>query len=476
MNALIHRSAVLKAVRLAAAVAVAFVALGFCGCSENDGKFNPAPTTPASRDVLFKDVETTLRVPSQVQFSFRLTDVDNHALNLSSGKLSDPFTVLENNQAIDVTETSYFVHPAASLELDLLLLLDFTNSMASWSKDTLSALELEVAWARDIINDLAESHRMALMEYHDRNISAGLISDFVSSRSALHQALDQFLSQQVDNGSSAVWDAIYDAVLQFPADDSPDKQRTLVVLTDGRETSSIKTPQSIITLAKERRVNIFIIGTGFVSNQSQLTQITNQTQGEYYGAADIVAFQRELDQVRSDLGGHYKLSYITLRREGTYEVTIKFSQNGWNGSITRTLNLGSVFGDDRIGVLTFDTPTLNGNVLEVVLRAQHFPRNINRLRFKLDTDKPITLTPIAAAEGGLISGWTASAPDEDGFFEFSSANPIKFGDFGPLLKITVESVISTSSLEIPFEMDESIYTGGKGFTYPHLLSGSSVGN
>lgn len=472
MNALFRPSAVPAVVWLAAAV---ILTLLMYGCSESDGNFGTAPT-PASKDVFFKDVETTLRVPSQVQFSFRLTDANNHAMNLSHSNLSAPFSIYENGEEIDYTETSYFVHPAASLEMDLMLLLDFTNSMATWSQDTLSAVELEIAWARDLIDDLAESHRMALMEYHDRNVSAGLISDFVSSRSSLHQSLDAFLNQPLDNGSSSIWDAIHDAVLQFPDEDNPDKQRTLVVLTDGRETSSIKTPQNIITIAVEKKVNIFIIGTGFVDNESQLDSIAEQTQGEYYAAANIDAFQRELDQVRSDLGGHYKLSYITLKRDGIYEVTVNYSNSGWTGAITRTLDLGSVFGDDRIGVLSFDSPTLRGDELDIILRAQHIPRNIDRLRFKFDTDKPISLQLIPAADGGLLDGWVVTEPGEDGFYEFTSSTPLRFGDFGPLLRVTIGSVISTSTLEIPFEVDESIYQGGKGFTYPRVIRGEDITN
>ncbi len=474
MNALVRRAAAPAVVSLA----VVLLAIGLMsGCSEESVDLGPGPgPAPTSKEVQFKDVETNLRVPSQVQFSFRLTDANNHALNLPPGDLSKPFAIFENGEEIDYTETSYFVHPAASLEMDLLILLDFTNSMASWSQDSLSAIGLEVEWAHDIIDGLAESHRMALMEYHDRNVSAGLISDFVSSRSALHQALDQFVAQPLDYGSSSIWDAIYEAVMQFSADEVSDKQRTLVVLTDGRETSSIKTPQSIITLATERKVNIFIIGTGFVENQPQLTSITEQTQGEYYPAADIGAFRQELAQVRSDLGGHYKLSYITLRSEGTYDVTIKLDYSGWTGAITRTLDLGSVYGDDRIGVLSFDAPIIQNQQFEVLLRAQHIPRNINRMRFKLDTDKSITLTEISADEGGLLDGWTQSGPDQDGFYDFSSTTPLEFGDFGPLLRITIGSVTSASTLQIPFEMDQSIYTGGKGFTYPGAITGDNATN
>ena len=98
------------------------------GCTEQGGNTTPTPTGTSIR---FKDIQAFLQKPSQVQFSFRVSDNLNHAIVVNPASLPTPFRIFEDNQEIDYTETSYFVHPATSLELDMVILLDLTNSMAT---------------------------------------------------------------------------------------------------------------------------------------------------------------------------------------------------------------------------------------------------------------------------------------------------------------------------------------------------------
>ena len=274
----------------------------------------------------------------------------------------------------------------------MVVLLDFTNSMATWQEGGKSGINLEVDWARELINQLASTHRMALMEYHDRNIDAGVIAPFSNDKAALSAALDQFLAQPIDHGSSRVWDALYSAVEMFDRSGSTNKERTIFFITDGKETSSEKSPSEVIALAKQWQASIFIIGTGSVANETALTQIAGQTGGEYYPAGNIESFRQKLEQIPRDLGGQYKLSYITLKRSGTYDVQVKFSYSGLSGQFDTSLDLGSIYGDDRVGVITFDSPTLTTSGLHVIVRAQHIPRNISRFRFRLDTPKTCGFT------------------------------------------------------------------------------------
>jgi hypothetical protein len=136
-----------------------------------------------------------------------------------------------------------------------------------------------------------------------------------------------------------------------------------------------------------------------------------------------------------------------------------------SGQFDTSLDLGSVYGDDRVGVISFDSPTLTASGLHVIARAQHVPRNISSFRFKLDTPKTYTVSLISAAAGGLCDGWNVAVPDAEGFIQLSSTTPLKFGDFGPLFVIDISPVIETS-LSIPFELDTSNYSEGKTFTYP----------
>lgn len=440
--------------------------LGFvAGCSEDSDTIVEPPASPT---VKFKDIQSFLQVPSQVQFTFRISDSRNHAVVIENMPLTAPFRIYEDDVEIDYSETSYFVHPAASLELDMVVLLDFTNSMATWSDSAKTGIDLEVEWVRDLIEQLPTTHRMAIMEYHDRNLDAGYIVHFSSDKALLRDALDAFVSMPIDHGSSRVWDALHSAVTAFEGDLAVNKERAVLFITDGKETSSDNSPAQVIAAANERQTSVFIIGTGSVNNEATLTEIADQTGGEYYPASSMASFRQKLQEITRDLGGQYKLSYTTLKRTGAHNVRVQFAYEGLSGQFDTTLDLGSVYGDDRIGVLSFDTPAVVAGELRVVVRAQHMPRNINRFRFKLETTKNWEVQLISASDGGLCDGWTIATTDSGGFVDISSTKSLAFGDFGPLFQLEV-SPIDEISVSIPFELDTSIYTEGKTFTYPHSI-------
>jgi hypothetical protein len=447
--------------------ALFFALIGFfVGCTEDSSTIIEPPVSPT---VTFKDVQTFLRKPSQVQFTFRMSDSRSHAIVIDQGPLTSPFRIFEDGVEIDYSETSYFVHPAASLEMDMVVLLDFTNSMATWKEGDETGIDLEVNWARELIDQLAATHRMAIMEYHDRNIDAGIIAPFSADKVALRAALDAFVAQPLDHGSSRVWDALYSSVDIFGGSDGANKERAIFFITDGRETSSDKSPSDVIALAKQGQASIFIIGAGSVSNETALTDISGQTGGEYYPAGSIDTFRQRLQQITRDLGGQYKLSYTTLKRVGTHNVQVQFLYQGLSGQFNTSLDLGSIYGDDRVGVITFDSPAVTVAHLRLVVRAQHVPRNIDHFRFRIDTPKTCNVSLIAAADGGLCDGWNLNGPDSFGYFELNSATPLEFGDFGPLFSIDI-SPVTEITLSIPFELDTTIYSDGKTFTYPESIN------
>ena len=212
----------------------ALILLFYCGCTEDTGN-KPDPTPPVtSGAVNFRNVQAGLQTPSQVQFTFRVTDAANHAVVVAESALQSSFHIYEDDDEIDYSDTSYFVSNAANLEMDLVLLLDFTNSMASWEQDSVTAIDLMVAWAHDLIDSLATGHRLAILEYHDRNLDAGVIAPFTSSHSLLHDNLDEFVASNFDHGSSRNWDALASAVEMFEGDIEDGRRRLVVAITDGR--------------------------------------------------------------------------------------------------------------------------------------------------------------------------------------------------------------------------------------------------
>lgn len=438
------------------------------GCSESSDREISLNPPSSSSSVNFKNVQTSLQVPSRVDFTFRLTDSQNHAVLIDPLELQSSFSILEDGADIDYSETSFFVRGAASLELDMVLLLDFTRSMVSWSDDSTNAVELMVGWVQELIDQMATGHRMAIMEYHDRNSDANVIVPFTGSQSELTQGLDDFLAVSIDNGSSRSWDALESAVDLFDADTSSSKQKLVLFITDGKETSSEITPGEVVISAKGKEVGVFIIAVGDVENQGSLESVAEQTQGELYLANDLPAFDDKLAQIKRDLGGQYRLSYITLKRTGMHKVTVQLDYQQYQGSFERSLDLGSIFGDDRIGLLTFSGPIREVSSLVLTVWAEHVPRNIDRFRFRLDTGKEVLITLPAAEDGGLCDGWFVDYSEFDNWIEIHSATPLSFGAFGSLWQMEIRDLIE-SEIYFEFELDTTIYDGGKTFDYPGYI-------
>ena len=120
------------------------------------------------------------------------------------------------------------------------------------------------------------------------------------------------------------------------------------------------------------------------------------------------------------------------------------------------------FGPDNQGVIEFDPPTVDGanKRATAFMRALHVPRNIDRIRFRADTSKPLQVELVPGRDGGLLEGWNLSGPDAGGWYEASSGAPLEFGSLGLLAKLTFSDV-TEDFLEVPIEFDNSIYAGGK---------------
>jgi hypothetical protein len=352
--------------------------------------------------------------------------------------------------------------------MDMVLLLDFTNSMASWEEEGTTAIDLMVAWAHDLIDSLAPAHRLAIMEYHDRNLAAGVIAEFTANRSLLHESLDDFLATSIDHGSSRNWDALAEAIDMFTGDPLDGRRRMVVAITDGRETSSELTPAEVTSRAGDWLASVFIIGTGEISNEATLGNLAEQTGGEYYAAANIESFSSDLEQIKRDLGGQYRLSYVTLRTSGSYKVRVELDYEAHAGAFEQLLDLGSIFGDDRIGRIVLLEPERRAGLLQALYRAEHVPRNIDRFRFQLDTDKPFTISLPTAAEGGLCEDWQLTGPDYLGWYSLISEEPLPFGAFGLLWEFEIRDVLE-ADIFFEFTLDTTVYTGGKTFEYPRYI-------
>ena len=410
-------------------------------------------------------------MPSQVQVAFSLRNQRGNAIALTAEEIERSTRVFERRtdtedwEEIDYAETSYFIHTGENLDLEVVFALDFTNSMSEARlPDGRSGIDAMLGGFYSALAVLPAAHRVGVVEFHDRNAEPGVLSQLTTDRQAIRESVDRFSRSGFDPGSSRVWDGVAAASDLFSRpSENPRTVRVLVFLSDGRDTSSRTSRESAGQYALERGAQLFAVGVGDVFQEPQLREMAESTGGAYYVALDVSQLQRQLQLLVNDLRGQYQLSYITLRREGNYETRMVVNlQNVEGQAQVGPFDVADFFGADNQGVIDFDPPTLDlrRGVATVFVRALHMPRNIDRIRSRADTSLPLSVDLVELQDGGLLDGWTLSGPDADGFYLASSQTPIEFGNFGLLFKLTASN-ITGRGMEIPFDIDNTIYTRGK---------------
>ena len=466
----------------------------------------PTPTPARITGLNFRGVIPRIQKPSQIQVVFSLRDnptSDNpggSAIVLPAEDIKPFMTVSERGPGTGGSwvgipgETNFFVHNAANIKLEIVFVLDFTGSMAARVRlpngTYTTGIDLMLEAFKASLAVLPSTHRVGVVEFHDRHDIPKPLSQLTTNRNQVTREVEKHAKKVdtvFDAGASRVWDGL--KVGTDMLDRSSTKNplasravRALIFLTDGEDTSSsiLPTRAEAMRYAREKGVKLYAMGVGDVFEEDELRAGARSTGGAYYPAQNIEQLQDQLTQLVHDLQGQYQLTYITTRTTGDYEVSIDLNMNGIRGQkvvgpfdVARFYHLGN----DRRGIVEFDPPSydsVNNSVITFV-RARHMPRNIDHLRFKVETSKrwKVDLVP-AEKDGGLLDGWNLSGPDAEGFYDATSDTPLKFGSLGPLFKVTLFNVTTEEEyeqLQMVGKFDNSIYPSSKGIDTQEYVSG-----
>lgn len=428
------------------------------GLTEVDS-FN-AEKLAQSVNLTVDQVRSSHSSPSHVEVLFSLRDVDDEPVLLNRTGIEEQLSVsvLEENSPIDSVESPVHVRAAEDLDLDLVVVLDFSASMAAAGDGTgIAAMK---AAAYPLIFGRAENHRVAVVEFHD-NLSGNnysTLKDFTTDKQA---AWDALWNYDPYNGFSVAWDAVYHGVSLFPSTVDPGRVKVLAFLSDGFDTSSAQTPQSVIDLAVARDVTIFNVGVEDVrgGDEIDLVNVSEQTGGRYYHAEDISQLLTHFTSIDEELTGQYKAAYVTPR-SASFGLTMWVSRGNQlsQDPISMTVDGAAISGDSRQGMLTLGPATTSSGTATFTISAGHIPRGVEQLRFQFDTSAvPITQDDISVSLlSGPIGGWTLSK--ESGDWYSATGSTLGFGDFGTLFQVEISNV--TSAFDLPFTWDNSIYPGG----------------
>ena len=441
----------------------------------------PTPTPPPFTELNFAGASYTTNKPNQIQVTFGLRNQDGRSIVVPARIVEENLSVFErdathttsedlsglagNWEEIDYSETSYFVHAAENIDLEVVFVLDFTNSMyQARLPNGQNGTDAMLAAFDAAINVLSPTHRIGVVEFHDRNVDPRVLSRLTSNRDTIRKRIQEFTDSQFDNGSSRVWDAVVNGMSLFS--DSPRTVRALVFLSDGRDTSSTNSLSIVETQAAAKKIQTYVLGIGDVSGGAQLQRLATTTNGDYYSVSDISELQTTLQIVVSDLSGQYQLSYITLRRTGQFQSALLLEIGGLKDALAvGPYRVDGFLGPDNVGIISVDPPSRNVSegTTSYFVRARHMPRNIDTIRFKIDNHDSATVEFVPLVNGGLLDGWSLDQPDATGFYQATSPEPIEFGNFGLLFEITIPGT-AQSGTRLGLEFDNSIYGESKELT------------
>ena len=223
-----------------------------------------------------------------------------------------------------------------------------------------------------------------------------------------------------------------------------------------------------------------------------------------------VSLRDEPGLIWSELRNHVVLTYLTPKQEGdfTYAIRAQYRQPD-DTTITGFFEEDGVFyaGDPRSGQIAMRTTGITENLeaadpvdlyqAEIYVRTDYTPRGVNRfrMRFFLDTPTDIPAAAVAALEAdaqvkveiapeGVLVSEDPYAPvwrllaSEDHVYDVLTAqdNPLPYGAFGDLLKITITGLANfvaafdglsrQPEFRLEMRMDNNIYYAPASTTHP----------
>lgn len=135
------------------------------------------------------------------------------------------------------------------------------------------------------------------------------VQDFTSDKTVLTNALDTL--RTTEGGNTPLYDSMIKSVADLAAQPAT-RTKALIVLTDGRDTTSAQTSAQAITAARNANIPVFAIGLGNPNDaasldRSDLENIAAQTGGRVFFAEDPTALAGIFDELTAILADSYKL-------------------------------------------------------------------------------------------------------------------------------------------------------------------------
>jgi Ca-activated chloride channel family protein len=237
----------------------------------------------------------------------------------------EDFSVLEDGVKQDVTFFS-----RTSVPLAVSLLVDTSASM----DDKIATVR---AAASGFIAHLRPEDRTQLIDFDGR---VTVLLPFTSA----HPDLDRAIASLTTGGSTALYNAVYISLKELKKNQARSvdelRRQTIVLLSDGEDTSSLVSFDEVLDLTKRSETAIYAIGLrardssigkGYSEAEFVLRQLTSQTGGRAFFPGTVADLPAIYSQIWQELSSQYLLGYSSnnLRRDGKWRrVTVRADRPG----------------------------------------------------------------------------------------------------------------------------------------------------
>lgn len=286
---------------------------------------------PLSAEAASLNIEVSIprvRIPSLVRYDMLMRNIRFQTIDFTKQtefeNLRQQFRISENETGLELTETGQFVKDGDKLRTNLLILLDYSNSMVeaarvvedpaiSGAADPLQAMY--ESCLIPMIQELPDRFRIAIGVFNERRVvepscpvsfetvrivkEDPLAPNFVSDDATLIGRIQSI--NVTDHGASEIYPAVIDGVAALLSEDerliSFDETdiRALMCITDGRGTTSSTGDAPPVNLIltevldalADNRVRFYPLGWGIDVLANPLVQMAQISGGHFYSTRTV---------------------------------------------------------------------------------------------------------------------------------------------------------------------------------------------
>lgn len=192
------------------------------------------------------------------------------------------------------------------------------------------------AAARTFIDAKAAGDQISVMSFGRH---AHLLTGFSTSAGQADGVLQGLTVDRTPG--TALYDAVAAAAKALRGSSQPG--RVIVLLTDGRDVSSVASLESAVAAARQADASVYPIGIESSDfDPSALRAIASETGGTYHGAGSTAELQQVYASIASELERTWRLSYDTAARPGD-RIDLRVTAAG-AGATSRSIDVPSAFG------------------------------------------------------------------------------------------------------------------------------------